>query len=81
MHAINTQCNNNITIGGIRGTVVARLTAGQQVERSIQRQGHKSSHSPRFSPAQYNLNSAESWPKTLTIYSYSKTVSYYQTKP
>ena len=56
-------------VGGIRGTVVARWTAGQQVERSILRQGNDSSqissHSPRLSPAQYSLNSAESWPKTL----------------
>ena len=28
--------------GGIRGTVVARWTSGQQVERSILRQGHDS---------------------------------------
>ena len=45
--------------GGIRGTVVARWTAGQQVERSILRQGHgsyqNSSHSPRLSPAQFSL--------------------------
>ena len=31
-----------IILNDIRGTVVARWTAGQQVERTIQRQGHDS---------------------------------------
>ena len=53
--------NNMVAQGGIRGTVVSitRLTTGQQVERSIVRQGHdsqqNSSHWPRLSPAQYSI--------------------------
>ena len=60
---------------GVRGTVVARWTAGQQVKRSIH-QGHDSQpnsfHQPRLSPAQYSLYSAESWPK-IPFYSYAST--------
>ena len=60
-------------VGGIRGTVVARWTAGQQVERAILRQAHdtfqNSSHLLRLFPAQYSLISVESWPKTLIIHS------------
>ena len=33
---------SNVLHGGIRGTVVAHWTAGQQVERLILRQGHDS---------------------------------------
>ena len=35
--------NSLYSQGGVRGTVVARVTAGQQVERSILRQEHDSS--------------------------------------
>ena len=46
-------------VEGIRGTVIARWTTGQQVERSILRQGYdslqNSSYSPRLFPAQYRL--------------------------
>ena len=56
-------------VGGIRSTVITRWTAGQQVERSTLHQGHDSqttsSHKPRLSAAQYSLNSAELWPKTV----------------
>ena len=51
--------SNLVLLWGIRGTVVVRWTAGQQVERAILRQGHdssqNSSHSPRLSPDQYSL--------------------------
>ena len=36
------QYANHQQIGGIRGAVVARWTTGQQVERSILRQGQDS---------------------------------------
>ena len=56
---------------GIRGTVVARWTAGQHVERSILRHEQysyqNSSYSLKLSPAKYSLKSAESWPKTPII--------------
>ena len=39
----------------IRGTVVVRWTAGQQVDRSILCQGHDSPHPPRLFPSQYSL--------------------------
>ena len=70
--------------GGIRGTVVARWTTGQQVERSILRQEHGSYtrsmvHNKVISfaqvvSAQYSFNSAELWPKTPIIYSFSSPV-------
>ena len=61
----HSSCN----LGGIRGTMVTRWTTDQRLERSILHQGHHTlqNSSPRLSPAQYCLTSAESWPKSPII--------------
>ena len=60
----------NFEIKSCRMQVTCRLISWCQCEFRIP----SFSHSPRLSPAQYSLNSAESWPKTPFIHSIRCTV-------
>ena len=57
-----------VIIGGIRGTVVARWTAGKQVEQSILHHLDMIQNNilsfAHLSPAQYSITSADSLPET-----------------
>ena len=53
--------------GGVRGTVIARWTAGQQVERSILQRGISHNKIPPIIPGCPRPSVAESWPRTPVI--------------